>query len=69
MDYDSERLIVLHRHIQKMIDDLSASATKMQLTGYEWDSERSISYNEDGEYEVDTDTLLNMDAVIYMCVN
>ena len=55
--------------IQKMIDDLSASDTKMQLTGYEWDSERSISYNEDGEYEVDTDTLLNMDAVIYMCVD
>lgn len=54
-------------NIEKMIDDLSATDKKMHMISYEWDSERSISYNDDGTYEVNSDRILDMEAVIYMC--
>lgn len=54
-------------HIQQLIDDLSATEQKLHLNSYSWGSERSISYNEDGTYEVDTNQTMTMTIHLYMC--
>ena len=54
-------------NIQRMIDDLSLSEQKLHLLSYYWDEENSISFSEDGTYEVSTDCIVTMSMNLYMC--
>ena len=54
-------------HIQKLIDELSTTDQKLHLTGYSWDEQRSITYQDDGTFEVDTEYTLTMTINLYMC--
>ena len=54
-------------NIQRMIDDLSLSKQKLHLISYNWDEENSISFAEDGTYEVSTDCTMTMSMNLYMC--
>ena len=54
-------------NIQRMIDDLSLSEQKLHLLSYNWDEESSISFAEDGTYDVNTDCTLTMSMNLYMC--
>ena len=54
-------------NIQRMIDDLSLSKQKLHLISYNWDEESSISFAEDGTYDVNTDCTLTMSMNLYMC--
>lgn len=54
-------------NIQRMIDDLSLSKQKLHLISYNWDEESSISFTEDGTYDVNTNCTLTMSMNLYMC--
>ena len=54
-------------NIQRMIDDLSLAEQKLHLISYNWDEENSISFAEDGTYEVSTDCTVTMSMNLYMC--
>lgn len=54
-------------NLQRMIDDLSLSEQKLHLIGYDWDEESSISFTEDGTYDVNTECTLRMSMNLYMC--
>lgn len=53
--------------IQSLIDDLSLSEKKQHLINYSWDEESSISFAEDGSYQISTDRILTMTLDLYMC--
>lgn len=53
--------------LQQLIDDLSVTERRLHLSSYSWDDERSISYHEDGTYEVNTEHTLTMTINLYMC--
>lgn len=54
-------------NIQRMIDDMSLSKQKLHLLSYNWDEESSISFAEDGTYDVNTNCTLTMSMNLYMC--
>lgn len=53
--------------IQRLIDGLSVSGQLIHLSSYDWDSERSITYNDDGSYEITTQRTMTMNLILYMC--
>lgn len=53
--------------IQQLIDDLSTTEQKLHLNSYSWGTERSVTYNEDRTYEVNTNQTMTMSLNIYMC--
>lgn len=53
--------------LMKFIDDMSTSDKKMRVTNYSWSGDRSVEYDEDGNYSVDISRVLNITIEIYMC--
>lgn len=53
--------------LQQLIDEFSKENKKVYLAGYEWESERSIQFLEDGSYDIGTDRTLTINLNLYMC--
>lgn len=53
--------------LEQLIDDLSASDQKLHLTGYSWDEQRSVSYQEDGDIALEVEKILTISVSLYMC--
>ena len=54
-------------NIDRLIDKLSASDKELHLLGYSWGNERSISYNDDGTYEINTNRTITLQLMLFMC--
>jgi hypothetical protein len=53
--------------LMKFIDDMSTSDKKMRVVRYSWSGERSVEYDEDGNYSVDLSRTLEITIEMYMC--
>lgn len=53
--------------LERLIDDLSVSDKKQHLLNYSWGEESSLSFAEDGTFQVGTDRTLTMTLDLYMC--
>lgn len=53
--------------IQRLIDDLSTTDQKLHLCSFNWGVEDSMSFEDDGSYEVAKEHSLTMSINLYMC--
>lgn len=53
--------------IQRLIDDLSQTDEKLHLLSFQWGAEDSMSFEDDGSYEVAKEHTLTMSINLYMC--